>query len=204
MGDCAAGGYYQAVFSRYQGFVVSERDGRWGKAIEVPGLGVLNAGGNAQLSSVSCGPAGSCAAGGYYQDSSGHRQAFVVSEQNGAWGTANQVPGLGKLNTVPVGGQLRGGRVLQPRKLHSAGVRGQRAERRVGHGDRAAWPGEAGRRRLRFSHPGVLPAYGRLRGWRVLHLLRHQLRTQPGIRDQSEMTTAGASGHVLSPVPRVR
>ena len=38
-GNCAAGGYYAARRSGYyQGFVADERNGRWGKAIEVPGL----------------------------------------------------------------------------------------------------------------------------------------------------------------------
>ena len=32
---------------------------------------------------MSCASAGNCSAGGYYTDSSGHRQAFVVSEVNG-------------------------------------------------------------------------------------------------------------------------
>jgi hypothetical protein len=59
--------------------VVSERNGSWGKAIEVPGSGALNTGGHAQVMSVSCTSAGYCAAGGYYLDRSGADQAFVVS-----------------------------------------------------------------------------------------------------------------------------
>jgi hypothetical protein len=39
-----------------------EVNGRWRQAIEVPGLGALNNGGNAGVSSVSCASAGSCAA----------------------------------------------------------------------------------------------------------------------------------------------
>jgi len=45
------------------------RAGTWRTAIEVPGLGPLNAGGDAELPSVSCGSAGNCAAGGTYLDS---------------------------------------------------------------------------------------------------------------------------------------
>ncbi len=59
--------------------------GSWRHAIEVPGLGALNAGGNAWVFSVSCGSAGNCAAGGQYADGSGHIQAFVASERNGRW-----------------------------------------------------------------------------------------------------------------------
>jgi hypothetical protein len=74
------------------------RAGTWGTAIEVPGLGSLNQGGQAQLTSVSCGAARNCAAGGFYTDGSGRRQAFLVNERQGTWRTVIKVPGLGILN----------------------------------------------------------------------------------------------------------
>ena len=77
--------------------MAAERNGRWGKAIEVPGLAALNTGGHAEVSSVSCGSAGSCAAGGYYRDRRG-QQGFVAVERNGRWGKAIEVPGLAALN----------------------------------------------------------------------------------------------------------
>jgi myo-inositol catabolism protein IolC len=101
-GSCAAGGYYADGPSHYQAFVVSEKKGVWGKAVEVPGSAALNLGGYALVYSVSCAVAGSCAAGGYYLDGSGHDQAFVVSEKNGVWGKAVEVPGSAVLN---LGGQ---------------------------------------------------------------------------------------------------
>lgn len=58
----------------------------------------LNKGDNAGISSVSCTSEGSCAPGGYYTDSSRHRQAFVVTEQHGGWGKAIEVPGTANLN----------------------------------------------------------------------------------------------------------
>jgi hypothetical protein len=73
--------------------------GAWGIAEEVPGTGILNAGDTAQTSSVSCAAAGNCAAGGFYTDSSGLFQAFVVNEVNGVWRTAKEVPGTAALNT---------------------------------------------------------------------------------------------------------
>src|SRR5215469_16364126 len=97
-GNCAAGGLYTDGLRHLQGFVVSERNGRWGTAITMPGLGTLNKGGFAQVNSVSCASAGNCAAGGSYTDGHGHQQAFVVSERNGRWGTAIRVPGSGALN----------------------------------------------------------------------------------------------------------
>jgi hypothetical protein len=101
-GSCAAGGEYTDHRNREQGFVVSERHGVWGKAIEVPGLGAVNTGkisGVVGTESVSCAPAGSCAAGGDYTDRSDNQQGFVASERNGVWGKAIEMPGLGALNT---------------------------------------------------------------------------------------------------------
>src|SRR5215472_11488433 len=103
-GNCAAGGIYFDRHRHPQGFVVSETNGRWGRAIEVQGLGALNQGGQAYVNSVSCGSAGNCAAGGRYTDSHGHYQGFVASETNGVWGRAIEVPGLGALNKPPFGG----------------------------------------------------------------------------------------------------
>jgi hypothetical protein len=98
-GNCAAVGYYSAVHVGEQGFVASERNGRWGKAIEVPGLGKLDKGENAQIVTVSCGSAGNCALGGhYFTDSYKGEQGFVASERNGRWGNAIEVPGLAALN----------------------------------------------------------------------------------------------------------
>ena len=97
-GNCAAGGYYKDSDGHYQGFVAGERNGRWGRAIRVPGLAALNTRGAAKVTSVSCASAGNCAAGGYYTDRSRHRQGFVAVERNGVWGTAIEVPGLRALN----------------------------------------------------------------------------------------------------------
>ncbi len=97
---CAAGGSYApSIEGPYQAFVVREKNGSWGNAIELPGLAALNVGGSADVESVSCGQARYCAAGGTYRDGSGHQQAFVVSDINGAWSTAIEVPGSAALNT---------------------------------------------------------------------------------------------------------
>jgi hypothetical protein len=77
---------------------------------------VLNIGG-AAVYSVSCASAGNCSAGGDYVDGSGNIQAFVVSQVNGIWGTAEEVPGTAALNagggaavnsvSCPAGGGLQ-------------------------------------------------------------------------------------------------
>jgi hypothetical protein len=78
-GNCAVTGTYLDSSRHQQAFVVSERNGSWGKAIAVPGLAMLNTGGHAQVYSASCAPAGYCAVGGYYVDRSGAARAFVVN-----------------------------------------------------------------------------------------------------------------------------
>src|SRR5579863_2977907 len=93
-GNCAAGGDYRS-HGRRQGFVASEKNGRWATAIEVPGLGALNKGGYAEVNDVSCASAGNCAAGGDYL-ADGRQQAFVVDERGSQWGQAIDVSGFGR------------------------------------------------------------------------------------------------------------
>ena len=62
---------------------------------------MLNTGGVAGVASVSCSSAGNCVAGGSYSvrsSSAPYFRAFVVSEVNGTWGHAIEVPGT-TLNT---------------------------------------------------------------------------------------------------------
>jgi hypothetical protein len=78
-------------------FVASEVAGTWQAAVEVPGTAALNAGGHAQVNSVSCGSAGNCSAGGVYTDSSGHGQGFTASmgaQVPALWGPTHLAAGL--------------------------------------------------------------------------------------------------------------
>jgi len=92
-GNCAAGGEYTNRGFNGQGFVAVERGGFWGQAIEVPGLGKLNAGFSAEVDSVSCASAGNCAAVGTYGEPYG--TGFVVAEKKGVWGKAIDVGLIG-------------------------------------------------------------------------------------------------------------
>jgi hypothetical protein len=110
-GNCMAGGSFKSIHGRFQGFLASERNGRWGTAIVVPGTAALNAGGDGAVTSVACASAGNCTAGGYYADGSGpdgtghwRYQAFVASQQNGRWGTAIEVPGTATLDAGGIAG----------------------------------------------------------------------------------------------------
>jgi hypothetical protein len=97
-GNCSAGGAYQTRSGNQEAFVVNQKNGAWGTALEVAGR--LNTLGIAQVNSVSCGSAGNCSAGGFYTNGPGpgHNEAFVVNERNGTWGTAKEVPGTAALN----------------------------------------------------------------------------------------------------------
>lgn len=97
-GNCGITGSYTDVFGKYQAFVDSEVNGKWRTAIEVPGTGALNQYGDAGGVSISCKSAGNCSAVGEYTDSSDHNEAFVVSEVNGSWRPAVEVPGSAALS----------------------------------------------------------------------------------------------------------
>jgi hypothetical protein len=97
-GNCSATGTYGTAAGAIEVFVVTETNGVWGPAAEAPGSAALNKRGFAELTSVSCASAGNCSAGGSYEDRNFHIQAFVISQQNGRWGTAEEVPGFAALN----------------------------------------------------------------------------------------------------------
>jgi hypothetical protein len=90
VGYCSAGGFYTDANNVRQAFVAKETMGVWRAAVKVSGTGAVNTSG-AQLTSVSCRGQSSCAAGGFYIDSNGYYQAFVVTEKQGVWGAKKLV-----------------------------------------------------------------------------------------------------------------
>jgi hypothetical protein len=82
-----------------QAGVAGAAAGGWGPPTEV--AAALNTGGAAAVNSMSCASAGNCGAGGYYENSPGVVQSFVVSEANGTWAPAIEV--AASLNTLGVG-----------------------------------------------------------------------------------------------------
>ena len=97
VGNCSAGGSYFNSSTGQQAFGVSQVNGTWHKAIEVPGTAVLNQGGQGETASVSCASAGNCSASGSYRAGSA-LQVFVVSQVNGTWHKAIEAPGTAALN----------------------------------------------------------------------------------------------------------
>jgi len=97
-GNCSASGIYTKRNLLDEPYVVTETNGTWGKAIEVPGIAALNKDEHAHVNSASCGAAGNCSVGGDYQDAHLAAQAFVVNQTHGTWAKAIEVPGTAALN----------------------------------------------------------------------------------------------------------
>ncbi len=100
-GLCVAGGSFTDSSGVTQVWVATQTRGRWHPALEVPGLAALNVGGDASIDAVTCASAGNCAAAGQYASGTNLTsdvlpplQPFVVTETNGKWGTAQEVPGI--------------------------------------------------------------------------------------------------------------
>ena len=98
-GSCVAVGSYTDTSNSIHGLIDTLSGGTW-TAIAMPVSG-LNppAASNVVLRFVSCPAAGSCAAAGFYTDTSGHRQGLLASLADGTW-TAVTAPTSG-LNPGP-------------------------------------------------------------------------------------------------------
>ena len=97
-GDCVVGGDYtgQAPPSGQLpsgAFTATEIDGTWGNAQPVDTSELVGAS-DSTISSISCTSTGNCtAAGRYWSPAGSPAQAFLVTETDGAWSAAQQVPG---------------------------------------------------------------------------------------------------------------
>jgi hypothetical protein len=87
---CGAGGYLADASGNRQAYVIDEvaTQKEWPLGIEVPGSVALNAGGHAEVTTISCPAQFDCTAGGFYTDALDNQQAFAATEFNGSWGTA--------------------------------------------------------------------------------------------------------------------
>jgi hypothetical protein len=102
-GDCTAAGFVTLEFltdadgGEQDGFVIDEKNGRWGNARLVPGI-TIKPGEIAQALALSCASPGNCAAGGYAPDSdvpfTADDDAFIAEEKNGAWQRARLIPAM--------------------------------------------------------------------------------------------------------------
>ena len=87
-GSCLAGGSYRDSAHHDQVFAAFEVKGTWQSATTIPGLATLNAGGLANVASLSCGEAGDCSIGGSYLDAQGNDIPWVADSVAGAWHSA--------------------------------------------------------------------------------------------------------------------
>ena len=99
-GNCSAGGSYALSKENTLIFVLSEKSGTWGRAIEVPGSARISSGGGGFITAISCPSAENCSAGGILPDvnSTAISGAFVVNETNGIWGRAIELSGPASFN----------------------------------------------------------------------------------------------------------
>lgn len=80
--ECAAGGWYTSSKPRAaRAFLVTGQHGRWGSAVQVPGLAALEPGSDSLVTSLSCVPSGWCSAVGDYSDDTGEIRMFEVSQR---------------------------------------------------------------------------------------------------------------------------
>jgi hypothetical protein len=93
-GRCVAVGDYETTSGNFQGWATSVAGGVWGQASEI----ALPANAATQqfaqfviLSDVACLASGPCVAVGSYNDTSGTRQAMIVSETGGVWDRAIEI-----------------------------------------------------------------------------------------------------------------
>jgi hypothetical protein len=90
-GNCSAVGDYTDANKAVQAFVVTETNGVWGDAHQVPNLAASNVGGLASALTVSCASSGNCSAGGFVTNAVKQQVPFDVSESNGTWGSPSLV-----------------------------------------------------------------------------------------------------------------
>jgi len=102
-GSCAVAGYYMPygpVPIVWYAFLATEKNGKWGKAANVPGLEALDDGLEDQINAISCTAAGDCTAAGFVTPepflapNGGEQDGFVIDERNGTWDKARLVPGI--------------------------------------------------------------------------------------------------------------
>src|SRR5438128_1459341 len=79
-GNCSAVGNYADSSSHNEGLLLTETAGTWATGVEASLPAGAGTDPNVFLASVSCGSAGNCSAVGNYHESSGHRQALLLTE----------------------------------------------------------------------------------------------------------------------------
>ena len=98
-GNCAIGGWVNDAKGLAQPFTKGENNGTWGPVQQVTALENVNAGVDAQVSSVSCPAPGSCTAVGYVRTPSASHHPFITEEGGGQWTFGFPIPALSRITT---------------------------------------------------------------------------------------------------------
>jgi hypothetical protein len=93
-GNCAAVGFYFDQARAVQPFVVTQKNGIWGRARVLPGLARLNIGKFAESTVLACRSASNCSVGGAYFTAGGRSEPFLAIQKNGIWAKAREVTGF--------------------------------------------------------------------------------------------------------------
>jgi hypothetical protein len=88
VGNCTAAGEYRDSAGHEQGFLLDESAGAWGSVVRAPLPANASSQPEVRLEALSCPSAGNCTAVGNYNDDSGQRHGFLVSETAGTWEAA--------------------------------------------------------------------------------------------------------------------
>jgi hypothetical protein len=124
VGSCAAAGWTDTTPTRARkAFLVDEVNFTWGASHDVPGLAALTGtGGFSRLTAVSCKSAGSCTVTGEFSTSLRGTKAFAVSEVNGTWGNATEIPGIAALGGGTDAATARAASCATPGNCAAGGV----------------------------------------------------------------------------------
>ncbi len=101
--SCGSRGNCAAILSVT--YLATERNGRWGRAIEVPGLGArYDVGDQVTINFLTCGIGYCLAEGGVYESDPSRFVPFILSARNGTWSKARSaiVHGLGKPGSATI------------------------------------------------------------------------------------------------------
>ena len=89
VGNCVVVGNYETNAEVWDAMIITERHGRWQRAIAAPlPAGAPVAGQDAVLLDVVCPSGATCTASGYYVDARGHQQGLLVTGSGSHWRAA--------------------------------------------------------------------------------------------------------------------
>jgi hypothetical protein len=93
---CAGVGSYVDENGNREAMAATRTNGSWGQAVQIalpPGAATSNQTAGFELAdaTVACNGPGTCTAVGFYVQEDGDKQAMVVSETDGVWGTAQEI-----------------------------------------------------------------------------------------------------------------